>query len=362
MFWPYIGGSEIFAANLLCALKERHDFVVVAHQHSADMPQVDDYRGIPIHRLPFCTALATRDLDQITALRRQVDRLKRELAPDLIHLHNFGPTVLFHRETAGACRAPVLLTLQVELSPYKKNGADSLLTESLRSATWVTCVSSETLAQARRCSPEIISRSSVIFNSLAVPTVAPRPLATPPRFLCIGRLERQKGFDLLLAAFAPVVERFPDARLTIAGDGSQRAALERQCADLHLTRVVDFTGWIAPGEIPELINTSSAVIIPSRWEGLPLVGIQAASMVRPIVATRISGLSELVAHRQTGLLIEPEDVSGLTDALSFLLAHPDRAAEMGSAGHRRVQELFSWEKCVDAYDALYRRLGGAYCG
>jgi glycosyltransferase involved in cell wall biosynthesis len=69
-----------------------------------------------------------------------------------------------------------------------------------------------------------------------------------------------------------------------------------------------------------------------------------------------------VAHRQTGLLIEPEDVSGLTDALSFLLAHPDRAAEMGSAGHRRVQELFSWEKCVDAYDALYRRLGGAYCG
>ena len=361
LFWPHIGGGEIFAANLLLALRARHEFVIVTRQDSADLPRLDSYCGIPIHRFPFCTALAGHDLNQIAAVRREVVRLKRDFAPDLIHLHNYGPSLLFDHQTRAARRAPVLFTVQLELSPYRGNGADTLLTKILVSADWVTCVSSDTLAQARRRSPEITSRSSLIFNSLAVPTLTSRPLATPPKLLCVGRLDRQKGFDLALTAFAAIVDRFPGARLTIAGDGSQRSALERQCADLRLSRVVDFTGWVAPDEIPELINTSSAVIIPSRWEGLPLVGIQAASMARPVIATRISGLSELVAHCETGLLIEPEDVAGLADAITFVLTHREQAAGMGRAARRRVQELFSWDACVDAYDALYRRLTRAAC-
>jgi glycosyltransferase involved in cell wall biosynthesis len=144
--------------------------------------------------------------------------------------------------------------------------------------------------------------------------------------------------------------------LIIAGDGPERWVLERQAAELNLTGVVDFVGWVSPDKVPELINAATIVIIPSRWEGLPLVALEAASMARPIVATQISGLSEIVLHQQTGLLVDPEDTVGLAGAIALLLIHPEQAAQMGRAGRSRVQELFSWEHCVDAYDALYRKL------
>jgi glycogen(starch) synthase len=357
LFWPYIGGSEIFAAKLLLALRERHEFVVVTRQDSPDLPLEDSYGGVPIYRFPFCTALAGRDVSQMVALRRQVTALKRNFAPDLIHIHNFGPSILFHLETSTARPAPVLFTVQLEISPYKIAGADTLMGETLRSADWVNCVSSETLAQVRERAPETIPRSSVIFNSLALPPLLPLPLPTEsPRLLCIGRLQGQKGFDLALSALAEIVDRFPHVHLTIAGDGPERSALERRAAELNLAGVIDFVGWVSPDKVPELINTATIVIIPSRWEGLPLVALEAASMARPIVATRISGLSEIVLHKQTGLLVDPEDTAGLAEAIAFLLAHPEHAAQMGRAGRSRVQELFSWEHCVEAYNHLYRKL------
>ena len=357
LFWPHIGGSEIFAAKLLVALRKRHEFVVVTRQDSPDLPSEDSYDGIPIYRFPFCTAMASADVNQMMTLVQQVAALKRNFAPDLIHIHNFGPSILFHLNTSAACSAPVLFTVQLEISPYKNAGAGTLIGETLRSADWINCVSSETLAQVRECAPETGYRSSVIFNSLALPPLLPLPLpADSPRLLCIGRLQAQKGFDLALPALAKIIDRFPCVRLIIAGDGPERSALERQAAELNLTDIVDFVGWVSPEKVPELINTATIVIIPSRWEGLPLVALEAASMARPIVATRISGLSEIVLHQQTGLLLEPEDTAGLAEAIGFLLAHLEQAAQMGRAGRRRMQELFSWEHCLESYDSLYQKL------
>jgi len=79
-------------------------------------------------------------------------------------------------------------------------------------------------------------------------------------------------------------------------------------------------------------------------------------MCRPVVATRVSGLSEVVLHQDTGLLIEPEDSNGLADGIAWLLDHPQSATRMGQAARRRVQEVFSWEQCVTAYDDLWRQL------
>jgi glycogen synthase len=102
LFWPYIGGSEIFAAKLLLALSERHEFMVVTRQDRPDLPSADFYGGIAIRRFPFCAALAGRDVRQVIDLRRQVTALKENFASDLVHVHNFGPSVLFHLETGGA--------------------------------------------------------------------------------------------------------------------------------------------------------------------------------------------------------------------------------------------------------------------
>jgi glycosyltransferase involved in cell wall biosynthesis len=79
-------------------------------------------------------------------------------------------------------------------------------------------------------------------------------------------------------------------------------------------------------------------------------------MARPVVASRVSGLSELLLHEQTGLLVEPDDTAGLAAAIGFLLSHPQEATRMGQAGRGRVQELFSWQSCLEAYNNLYENL------
>ena len=79
-------------------------------------------------------------------------------------------------------------------------------------------------------------------------------------------------------------------------------------------------------------------------------------MARPVVATPVGGLSEVVAHQQTGLLVPPEDPVRLAEAITFLLARPAVATQMGQAARHRMQGAFTWERCVDAYDTLYRKL------
>jgi glycogen(starch) synthase len=171
-----------------------------------------------------------------------------------------------------------------------------------------------------------------------------------------SRLVPAKGFDLALTALASIIDRFPNIRLVVAGDGSARSALEQQAADLGLRQVVEFVGWVEPDEVPRLLNTATMVLLPSRREGLPLVAVQAALMARPIVATRVSGLPEVVVHQQTGWLVEKEDSRSLAEAIAFLLEHLETAIQMGQAARRRAQEVFSWRHCVAAYDALYQRL------
>jgi glycogen(starch) synthase len=299
--------------------------------------------------------LINHDLDQVMMLRQQVNNLKRTFAPDLVHIHSCGPSALFHLETVRAHSAPVILTLIVEM--VEQLGSTELLRRAMNSADWVTGKTARMLAEACELVPEISSRSSIICNGVNNPTVVPEPLPIrSPRLLCLGRLDSQKGFDLAVEAYASVVTRFPQSRLTIAGDGPERLVLERRIVELGLTRAIELIGWVAPDLVPSLINGATMVIMPSRWEGFPSVALQAAMMGRPIVGTRVGGLPDIVAHRKTGFIVDPEDTKALGEAVISLLENPELAVEMGKAGRHRVQKLFSWEQCVDRYDALYRQL------
>jgi glycogen synthase len=360
VFWPSIGGVQVFVAKLLPALRAHgYEFTVVSSQESLDLPQEASFKEIPVYRFPFWAALGNNNLDQVIALRRQVMTLKRAFTPALVHVNIVGPSALFHLETIGAYPIPSLVTLHGahQAQILQPTGRDRLLGQVLHSATWVTCVSAASLAHARQLVPEIIPRSSVIYNGVEEPPLLPVSLPIDqPRLLCLGRLAPEKGIDVALTAFASIVERFPQARLIIAGDGPSRMDLQRQATELGLAQAVEFIGWVAPLKVPALLNTATVVVMPSRREGLPLVALEAALMARPVVATRVGGLPEVVMDRETGLLVEERDSESLAEALLFLLEHPEVAAQMGSAARRRVREVFSFEQCVNAYDALYQKL------
>jgi glycogen(starch) synthase len=342
--------------RLLPALRARgYEFLVVASRDDPALPEEADYQGIPVHRFRFWDALAVPKATGVGELIRRIMAVKRAFEPDLLHLNFLGPSTLFHFATAAGGRMPMLVSLDSGLT--EEGGSDTLLGRTLRAADWVTCVSRCRLAEARRLVPEIAPRSSVIYYAREVPSLLPTALPfAAPRVLCLGRLAPEKGFDLALGAFPSVLQRFPKARLLVAGDGPERAQLERQAAHLGLTAVVEFLGWVEPDAVPALINQATLVTMPSRREGLPAVALDAALMARPVVATRIGGLPEVVVHQETGVLVEPESPAALASALGHLLEHPETAVRLGQTARDRVLQVFGWPGYVQAYDTLYRTL------
>jgi glycogen(starch) synthase len=355
-FWPNIGGVEVFAGKLLPALRARgYEFLVVAPKSHSNSPDQEKYQGIPVHRFSVQNGFSSNIIDYLTEMRMKILKLKQTFEPDLIHINAVGRGDFFHLLTNNAYTAPYLVTLHGQW----ENQIEPIVEHTLRNANWVMGCSAAILDRGRQLVPEIVSRSAVIYNGLEIPPLPLRPLPfDPPKILCLGRLAHEKGFDLALTAFASIIECFPYARLILAGDGPARAKLERQAAEEKISQAVKFIGWVASEAVPALINDATMVLMPSRQDSFPLVALEAAGMARPVVATRVGGLPEIVLHRDTGLLVRPEDSADLADAICFLVDNPGAAIRMGKAGRKRVETVFSWQKHVDAYDTLYRKLVG----
>lgn len=351
-FWPAVGGTEVYATRFLRAMRARgYEFVVIAGQSSSELSAETWYDGVPVYRFPFWKC--HDDIEQLMEIRQKVADIRRAFRPDLIHRNAVGVGDFFLLTTANAHPAPLLVSLRGSWLPQ----ADSLVAHTLGTAQWVTGCSRAILDRGLHLVPDIAPRSSVIYTAVDQPAIPPDPLLLrPPRLLCLGRLAAVKGFDLALQALALVADRFHDVRLVIAGRGPERERLLRLAADLRLDGRVEFIGWVAPNAVPALLNTVTMVLIPSRFDAFPLVGLEAALMARPVIAARVGGLPELVVDQETGLLVEPEDAASLAEAISFLLVRPTLTSEMGCRARRRVLVNFRWADHIQAYDALYRKL------
>jgi len=345
----------------LPALARRgHAVTVVAGHHRAGLPDAIDIDGVRIHRFPFHQVLATRDVDALSALLGAVARLKRAIAPDLVHVNTLGPSVLCHLRTTRAWPAPALLTLHSPVSADAARG-ETLYGRALRTAAWLNANSHAVRDELCRHVPAMADRSSVTYYGMDAPALAPsaRPRRRPV-VLAFGRLVADKGFDLAVRAFAIVRQRVADARLVIAGEGPARPDLERLATSEGVASCTEFLGARPPGDIPALINTASLVVVPSRWaEPFGLVALEAALMARPVVAARVGGLAEVVEDGHTGLLVEREDWRGLAAAMLRLLEDPSGADAMGAAARRRAGQRFAWDRCVAEYERLYDRVAAA---
>lgn len=288
----------------------------------------------------------------------------RALAPDILHTH------LLHADLYGLYAAekasiPCAVSTRHNDNPFRRNPILRWINRrTMRRAKRVIAISN---ALARFVSEvEGIEAGRIVtihygLDPLAAPH-ANRAAAraelgcdgSGPVVGFFGRLVRQKGVDILLRAFARVRRLFPAARLVIVGDGEERPGLEALARDLGLASVASFAGWIE--DAPRLMAACDLIAMPSRWEGFGLVALEAMSAARPLAASRVSALPEIVMEGKTGLLVPPEDPDALAEAVSYLLADPARAAAMGRAGYERLVHDFSVEKMVratlDVYDAV----------
>jgi len=170
----------------------------------------------------------------------------------------------------------------------------------------------------------------------------------------VGRLETQKGIDVLLAAFAAgAAMAARPRRLWIVGDGSQRAALEAQVNALGIAAQVRFAG--AVHDAAPYLWGADGFALASRWEGLPLALLEAQAAALPVVAAAAGGIPEAIRDGTTGLLVPREDVPALATALARIESEPDLARRLGYEAARQAREEWSWERMVSAYEVLYER-------
>jgi len=172
----------------------------------------------------------------------------------------------------------------------------------------------------------------------------------------VGRLARQKGQAHLIRAMAQVLGQAPQARLLIVGhdDEGLRPSLEAEIERLGLGEAVILAGFRE--DIPDVMAALDVFCLPSLWEGFGLVLLEAMAEARPVVASAVGSIPEVVADGQTGRLVEPGDEDGLAQALIDLLGDRERASGLGRAGQSRQQEYFSRQAMVSQTEALYDEL------
>ena len=283
--------------------------------------------------------------------------------------------VMFHGSFFGLAKAQLRSGLRTRRPlPLLRaiRGVQWLAThEHLPHGNWYRFRACEAIVPSRQqlkdtCRSHLLkpTRVHVVSNGIDVNLFRPRPLAETraqlglrdgPLFVCVGRLSRDKGIQHAVRALAVLDSEAPDARLMIVGDGEERSHLERLAQRLGIDRRVTFAGAQPPEKVPLYVAAADAFLFPTeRDEAAPLVLPQAMSCARPVVASRIGGIPEVIGDSgEYGVLIPPGDVGGLTDAMRLLLRDEDLRRRLGEAARERVLAEYTIERMTERTLAVY---------
>jgi glycosyltransferase involved in cell wall biosynthesis len=193
------------------------------------------------------------------------------------------------------------------------------------------------------------------FLNGALAEVAPSSL----QFVCVGRLCREKGQALLVEAARTLADEGHTFRLVFVGDGPSRAELERRVRELKLQEIVSVIGWRSSTQIRDLVAASTALVIASFAEGLPIVAMESLALGRPVIATNIAAISELVEDGVCGWLVPPGSVDHLAGAMKAAAAcTPSQLQAMGERGRARVREMHDPQRQADLLRKLIVEAAG----
>jgi colanic acid/amylovoran biosynthesis glycosyltransferase len=219
------------------------------------------------------------------------------------------------------------------------------LPRKIQRAKFVVAISAFGYAQLCRCSPPRewskirIIRCGVdasFLNSLE--TISPTG-SDNNKFVCVGRLESQKGHLQLIEAVAALVADGKDILVTLVGDGSMRPIIEQRIRELRVEKNFHLAGWLSNSQVRSEILASRALVLSSFAEGLPVVIMEALALGRPVISTWVAGIPELVEPGKSGWLVPAGDSASLKTALREALeTDPAKLAAMGAEGRRWVME------------------------
>lgn len=339
----------------LCCLQGRGPLLEDLAPLAIPTTILQEHRPVPLSRL--------RAFGVFFAQLFTLARLMRDIRPDIVHA-----VLPMACVTAGfaAClaRAPLLVTTRRCLGYYKEEHFILSQVENM-----VNCRADAVVANSEAVRADTIAREridpaklSVIYNGVGGPedrapqgwrTVAGRDIGGPV-VCCVANFFPYKGHLDLVAAAARVIKNMPAATFVLVGEGSMRAMIERAADARGLGENIVFMG--SRPDSREIMRLSDLIVLASHQEGFPNVLLEAMAAGRPVVATRVGGVPEIVQDGVTGMLVPPGDPERLAAAILHVLSDGERARAMGRRGLELVRERFSLEAMVRSYERLYERL------
>jgi glycosyltransferase involved in cell wall biosynthesis len=281
----------------------------------------------------------------------------RKAAPDVVSVHcmrRFAPHVALLRRATGV---PQVLNLQEGALPAGTPENTGLFRLLVGGADAVAACSREAAAYATRVGRA--RRVTILPNGYDPAEFRSGPSFPHPRayVLGLGRLEAQKGFDVLVEALARLEHPAPD--LLLAGDGTERSALAELAAARGIAPRVHFLGATDRATTLALLRGAAAVACPSRFEGLPLVCVEALAAGRPVVAAAVNGIPEVIRDGETGILVPPDNPGALAAALRRMIGLPEEGARLAARGRALVEQRHAWPVITPEYVALLADVAGA---
>lgn len=293
----------------------------------------------------------------------------RALKPDVLHVHHVWPAAdRYLAALARAAGVPHFVVTEHIVGDSHSPGQRALKRDELSRADAVTAVCGAIADKLVGDYGVPRERVRVVPNGADLPDEAAE--AGParqwrerfsaalirPLWVVAARLEDQKGHAVLFDALAEVSKRGLEFTLAVAGDGTLRGALEERARQLGLGQRVRFLGSVE--DIGPLLAAADAVVLPSLWEGLPLTLLEAMARSRPVIASAVGGVPEVVEHGENGWLVPPGDVIALADALEFMHRKADRATRLGRAGGELVRRDYHWQAVVEGFESVYDEVLG----
>jgi glycosyltransferase involved in cell wall biosynthesis len=349
-----VGGGELSLLDLLRGLDRDRWAPVLAVPEAGEVATRARELDLPVHVIPLPPL--RRPGPGTVRSARALARLARAADAALIHAN--GTRAMAYAVAAGRlARRPTIWHVRIAES-------DGLVDRALCAAA--TAVIATSRAVARRFA-WAEAKVRVVPNGIDLKRFVPRPpsaalraiLGVPPSapvVLSIGRHVPEKGYRHLVDAALPVERARAGVHWVLVGDGELRPELEAQARRLGLAGAMHFAGW--RDDVADVLALADVFVLPSESEGFGRVLVEAMAMARPVVATAVGGVPDIVLASQTGLLVPPADPAALAGAVQALLGDPARAARLGAAGRARAESTFGLGAHVDGVERVYDEVLG----
>jgi glycosyltransferase involved in cell wall biosynthesis len=371
-YFPVIGGVEVVVDRLRHEFIDKgHNVTILTSKYPKNLKKFEFVNGVNIYRFSFSIYRGTvwsmlLFLFRVGPNMAKLIYIFLKEKPNIVNVHYVDEHTFYILLLRNLFKFPFIINLHgsdVLKNPINFKNIQNILIKTLEKADHVIANSKHLLNEAKIYYSNLKNKSSIIPNGINLNDFIDNHFSEKcknPYIVCIGRLEKEKGHDLLIKAMYNISKRHPRWRLIIIGDGRERHGLLRLTEELGLGEIITFLGAVENKEALLYIKNSEFLVLPSRSESFGIVLIEAMAYRKAVVATSVGGVPEIVSDGINGFLIEPEDHNSLFEAISKLIQDNQLRKILGEKGFNIIKNSYEWHTIAKKYMSIFQKIAEKY--